>query len=162
MLAVLPDTAVREKERKKTSFGTKLDNPDFSKDFRVMPQNIFLLAECRRAGQWCRGFSCSCGGAWGGAAFADGSYSDAFVSCTCPHRAAALARAVLHGFSWMYQIAPRAGNVLAMEQKWFCELPKKNNVFCSAEVVSVLFPSEVNENHAQMMREFLMNWAESW
>lgn len=56
--------------------------------------------------------------------------------------------------------------MLAMEQKRFCELPKKKimcfDVFCSAEVVSVLFPSEVYENPAQMMREFLMNWAESW
>lgn len=51
--------------------------------------------------------------------------------------------------------------MLATEEKWFCELPKKN-VFCSAEVVSVLFPSEVYENPAQMMRELLMNWAESW
>lgn len=98
----------------------------------------------------------------------------AMLSSRVPARtqpAAAFSRAVLRGFPQDVSDSLRAGNgeavtCLQWSKSGFVSCQKKKimcfDVFCSAEVVSVLFPSEVYENPAQMMREFLMNWAESW
>lgn len=87
-------------------------------------------------------------GVHGGAGFAGDCYNDALLLCSAPGHIGKTLNS-----QW------KGSNVHATEQKWFYALPK---IYFVLLKTTLFFPSEVYENPAQMMREFLMNWAESW